>query len=183
MTDGVFRMTHVELMVHIELMTYVEFSLIFNTQFNMFGFGIMPLIIITILIFIYIFMEKTSTKDKILILKNFYLYVVSFVALMMIVVSLYSLIDTGLRTWVFTEADNNYYEKPMMDKVVYDQEGEKRSMTEEEIQSEEERMQKQEEQNRVARLQRDLTRNIAMLIVAFPLFSYHWYLVRKKERE
>jgi len=129
-------------------------------------------------------MEKTSTKDKITILKNFYLYVVSFVALMMIVVSLYSLIDTGLRTWVFTEADSYYYEKPIMsESVIVDANGEKRQMTEEEIQAEEARMQRQNDQSRKSQLQRDLTRNISMLIVALPLFSYHWYLVRKKERE
>ena len=147
----------------------------------MFGFGIMPLITIAILILIYIFMEKSTPKEKIMLLKSFYLYLVSFVALMMIVTSLYSLIDTGLRTWVFTGANSNYYEKPMIERAVYDEKGEKRAMTEEEIIIEEERMENQQEHNRVANLQRDLTRNIAMLIVAFPLFSYHWYLLRKKK--
>lgn len=129
-------------------------------------------------------MEKSTPKEKIMILKNIYLYLVSFVALMMMVTALYSLIDTGLRTWVLTEADSNYYNKPMMiERAIYDQEGEKRQMTEEEIQAEEEKWEKNQEQNRTADLQRDLARNISILIIALPLFSYHWYLVRKKERE
>lgn len=149
----------------------------------MFGTGLISFLPILIILFlIYFFMEKTSTKDKIIILKNFYLYTVSFVALMMIVVSLYSLIDTALKTWVFTQADNYYYEKPIgIDYKMTD--GEQVKMTEEELNQEQARIEREQERNRIANLQRDLTRNISMLIVAVPLFTYHWYLVRKKERE
>jgi len=145
---------------------------------------ILAITFIIILIIIFNIKDMDMQNGKFPLIKNIYLYLVSFVALMMTVTSLYSLLDTGLRTWVFTEAENYYYEKPVMSEITVDNEtGEKRQLTSEEIQTEEARIEKQNEQNRVANLQKDLARNISILVIAIPLFSYHWYLVRKKENE
>jgi len=149
----------------------------------MFGIGLVTIVPIFIIILIIIFNSKSMEKGKFHLIKNIYLYLVSFVALMMAVTALYSLIDTGLRTWVLTEANNNYYEKPRVERMIMDEEGERVQMTEEQIQVEDERLEKQREQNRVSDLQRDLARNISILVIALPLFAYHWSLVRKKERE
>lgn len=146
----------------------------------MFGIGLVSIVPVFIIILIILFTNNKSMEDgKFNLIKNIYLYLVSFVTLMMIVVSLYSLIDTSLKQWVFTEADRYYYET--MPKPVIGN-GEEAKMTDEQWQIEQERMATQEERNRKSNLQRDLTRNISMLLVALPLFAYHWYLIRRKDK-
>ena len=129
-------------------------------------------------------MEKSSTKDKVALLKNFYLYTVSFVALMMIIVSSYSLIDLGLKTWVFTDAENfNRYYDYDYEKPVIDADGTKIEMTQEEKEQKIQAAKEKEEQNKRSQTQRDLSQYIAMLIVAIPVFTAHWMMVRKKEKQ
>jgi hypothetical protein len=54
-------------------------------------------------------MEQTSQKGN--VIKNIYLYLVSFVALMMIVISGATIINSVLKMYVFKNA-NNYYSYP-----------------------------------------------------------------------
>ena len=42
-------------------------------------------------------------------IKRIYLYLVSLIALIIIIIGAQSLIDIGLKTWVFTKADNDFY--------------------------------------------------------------------------
>ena len=50
-----------------------------------------------------------TPANKIAIIKNIYLYLVSFVALMMIVFSISSLINVILKTYIFKQAGNYGY--------------------------------------------------------------------------
>jgi len=146
----------------------------------MFGIGLISFLPILIFLFlIYFFMEKSTTKDRILILKNLYLYLVSFVTLMMIIISSYSLIDLGLKTWVFTEADNYYdYQKP-----VITEDGTEQNLTKEEIANQQTEVEARDKQSRKAQTQRDLSQYIAMLVVATPVFITHLMMIRKKEEQ
>ncbi|TAN33409.1 hypothetical protein EPN28_02565 [Patescibacteria group bacterium] len=127
-----------------------------------------------------------TTPGKGNVIKNIYLYLVSFVALMMMVFSTADIINTLLRTYVFTKADKfDYYvphlagcesnpPKDEIKKIVTSSPGEKEC-----AQINEEK--KNAEENRAAQRQRDLVRDISMIVVGIPLFAFHWRIIRKKE--
>lgn len=123
-------------------------------------------------------MEQTSQKGS--VIKNIYLYLVSFVALMMMVISAATIIDSILKTYVFKNA-NNYYVYPAAGCDVNTYPGQPTS-TPEQCAKQEEINKKQQKENAQADFQRSMVWSISMLVVAIPLFSYHWYLIRKKER-
>jgi len=124
---------------------------------------------------------QTSTKK---LIKDIYLYLVSFVALMMIIIPIVSLLNQTLKTFIFKQADNYSYEMPRAlgcstdlaktDTSVKQLSAEECSKLEEkDLQKEKERLQ--------ARRQADYAQNISFLIVSIPLFAIHWYYARKKE--
>ncbi|MEK9158582.1 MAG: hypothetical protein AAB673_01145 [Patescibacteria group bacterium] len=116
--------------------------------------------------------------SKITLIKTVYFFLVSFVALMMIVFSGADVVNTLLRTYVFTQADNfNYY--PTL--VCGPTPDSKTQMTTEDCQKQEERQKKNDEESRTAQRQRDLVRDISLLVVGTPLFILHWRVARKKE--
>ncbi len=99
------------------------------------------------------------------IIRNVYLYLVSAIALFMVVFAVVSLVNLGLRTWIFPKADDNYYSQPS------------KPVAEMAAQIEQDRQ--NAENNKLAQRQRDLVQNISFLIVAGPLFAFHWRLIRK----
>ncbi len=121
----------------------------------------------------------TEQPSRLIWVKTIYFYLVSFVTLMMIIVSSSMIINIGLKTYIFTKADfyTNYYPgsgcgvKP---------DG-KTPMTVEECAVEQDRMKKNDEESRMAQRQRDLVNNLSLLIVSAPLFFVHWRMARKKE--
>lgn len=122
------------------------------------------------------------TKGGSIILR-IYFALVTFVTLMMLVFSVSDLINIALKTWVFPAADGPEwvsYCEPFM-------KGNSEMMeTQEEADV---RCARQEEQEKVAamvRKQQSAVRDIAMLLVAAPLFFLHWRIVYrdwKDERE
>ena len=118
-------------------------------------------------------------------IKSIYFYLVSFVALMMVVFSTADMINIALKTWVFTAADKDMYynapcvapamaepnAKPIVDPTTSRVECEKQN----------EANLKQQEASRTAQKQRDVVRDISMIVVGIPLFLIHWRIVRSKE--
>lgn len=126
-------------------------------------------------------MEQSVTDGRIAILKNFYFYVVSFVALMMVVFSIANIIGITLKTYVFTKADYGYYSYPVTacDPTIVDANIKKLS-TEECAKSNAE-MEKRQADERAAQKQRDLVRDISYLVVGVPLFWLHWSYLRRNK--
>ncbi len=131
----------------------------------------------------------SQPSNKVAIIKNLYLYLVSFVALMMVVVSTADMLQIVLKKYVFTKADQDYYSYSSFDcggmmapkgPTPAAPETAKPPTTEECKQREAE-AKKQAEENRAAQRQRDLVRDISFILVGIPLFAYHWNVVRKKE--
>lgn len=127
-------------------------------------------------------------SSKVSFLKNLYLYLVSFVALMMIVFSVADVINIVLRTYVFTKADKDFYSYPQpacLPASRADAPPKPGATSTDEkcvISAEQQKLQeKQNQDNRTAQKQRDLVRDLSMIIVGLPLFVYHWKLARKKE--
>ncbi len=116
-------------------------------------------------------------------IKKVYLYLVSLISLIIIVVGAIMLINLALRTWVFTKADNNYYYAP---KIACDMPAIAPDNTARILPPEcsdpdyDAKQQAQEKESRSAQKQRDAAQAIAMILVASPIFYYHWKLARKE---
>lgn len=122
-------------------------------------------------------------------IKSIYFYLVSFVALMMVVFSTADLINTALRTWVFTKADDFNYgggrascetivgpvadpkatNTPTREQMIKDCEAQNKLSEE------------QQKASRVAQRQNSIVRDISMIVVGIPLFLVHWRIVRRKD--
>lgn len=121
--------------------------------------------------------------SKVSVIKNIYFYLVSFVALMMVTFSTADIVNIVLRTYVFKKADRAYfygYPKALgCDSTVRDPNI--KPLSPEECAKQEEQMRQEAEKNRLAEKQRDVVRDISMIVVGIPLFILHWGVVRKKE--
>ena len=137
---------------------------------------------------------ENQPPTKTILIKNIYLYLVCFVALMMVVISTGELIQLGLKKYVFTKADQDYYNYPVTDcgapvkgpqpalaPVPAMPEVGAKLPTKEECLAREIIAKQQAEDNRSAQRQRDLVRDISFILVGVPLFAYHWGVIRKKE--
>lgn len=127
-------------------------------------------------------MDTPSHHPKSNLIKNLYLYLVSFVALMMVVFSSADIINIVLRTYVFTKADDvNYYTAPCPAPVNQDFKSVSGTPTVPDCEAQRAIDKEQNEKNATAQKQRDIVRDISMIFVGVPLFAFHWRLTRKKE--
>jgi hypothetical protein len=106
-------------------------------------------------------------------IKKVYLYLVSLISLVILVVAGIMLINLALRTWVFPKADDNYYSycPTMMEKTPTGESiSQPRECTDDQYAKDQ----------RSAQKQRDAAQALAMILVASPVFYYHWKLARKE---
>ncbi len=129
-------------------------------------------------------MENHAPGHKGKVIKSLYFYLVSFVALMMVVFSTADMINIALKTWVFTAADKDMYAytravcevpAPATDPKAVP------AMTKAECEKQNDENTKQQEASRIAQRQRDVVRDISMIVVGIPLFLIHWRILRSKE--
>lgn len=106
-------------------------------------------------------------------IKKVYLYLVSLISLIILVIAGIILINLALKTWVFPKADQNYYAY-CPSEIKAGPEGEAlnqpRECTDDQYAADQ----------RSAQKQRDAAQALAMIIVATPVFYYHWKLARKE---
>lgn len=119
------------------------------------------------------------------VIKSLYFYLVSFVALMMVVFSTADMVNIALKTWVFKAADKDmYYMPPCALPTATTDRPEVKSVpavSVEDCEKQNELNLKQQESSRLAQKQRDVVRDISMIVVGIPLFLIHWRIVRSKE--
>lgn len=108
-------------------------------------------------------------------LKKAYLYLVSVISLVIAVVGAIMLINLALKAWVFTKADQNYYAYPTCAEINPD--GSKNVGCDPATEAQQ---RKQAEDNRTSQRQGDTARAIAMIVVASPVWWYHWKMARKE---
>jgi predicted Holliday junction resolvase-like endonuclease len=104
------------------------------------------------------------------IVKFIYIYLFSAIGLILIIIGSTKIVDLGLKTYVFKQADyfytpSFYYKEP--------------NLSEEEIKKRQEELKKAEEINKRAERQRTASLAISQIIVGLPLFLYHWRLARE----
>jgi hypothetical protein len=107
-------------------------------------------------------------------LKKAYLYLVSVISLIIAVIGAIILINMALKTWVFPKADQTYYSYP----CPMSPEGKATTTCD---QAMIEQQKKQDAENRAAQKQRDAAQALAMIIVATPVWYFHWRMARKEQ--
>lgn len=110
-----------------------------------------------------------------LTLRKSYLYIFAVVGLVLCIISLVSLINLGLKTYVFTKADYPCYNAPQ----VADKTG---TISQAELDRQAEENTKNCEESRTASKQSQAANAIAMIIVGLPLYTYHWHMIRKENQ-
>ncbi len=116
-----------------------------------------------------------------LTLRKAFLYIFASVGLILMIIGGVSLIDLGLKSYVFTKADNYCYERSPVAPVEKIPNG-TTPLTAEQQKAEDEWQKKQCEESRTASRQGQASNAIAMLIVGIPLYSYHWMQIRKENQ-
>lgn len=101
-------------------------------------------------------------------LRLLYLYLFSFVGLLIVVIGSVQMVNLGLKTFVFKNADN-FYSYPVgiskTDPNYVDPEVQKKQ---------------QEEQTKTQR-QSELVNSLSMIVVGIPLYLYHWKLIGREK--
>ncbi|MEK7091320.1 MAG: hypothetical protein AAB887_02325 [Patescibacteria group bacterium] len=95
-----------------------------------------------------------------------YLYLFSFVGLLVVVIGSVRLLELGLKVVVFKGADTFDYSAPKMEREkgdpVLDQ--------------------ARQERETVRQRQRELSGSLAMIAVGMPLYLYHWKTIQKENK-
>ncbi len=107
-------------------------------------------------------------------IKKIYLYLVSLIALFIVVFGSITLLNMGLKTWVFTKADKDYFSYAICPPVM---EGESKVPASE---CNEKEQRERAEESRAAQRQREAANAVAMILVGAPVFYFHWRLARKE---
>ena len=115
------------------------------------------------------------------IIRTIYLYAISLVGLLMIVFSAADLINIGLKMFVFTQADEYNYPCPPPAPIAAD--GKEVSTTTTASQREKALCDEDRNRMRVQQRQGSLVRDLSMLIVAIPLFLFHFRIAQKERKD
>ncbi len=107
-------------------------------------------------------------------LKKAYLYLVSIISLVIFVIGAIMLLNLGLKAWVFKQADQ-YASYPCMAAPV-SPEGKTASCDQAAIDAQK----KADQQNRTSQRQNTAAQAIAMIIVATPVWYFHWRLAKRE---
>lgn len=109
-------------------------------------------------------------------IRRVYLYIASLLGLVIIVIGAVQLVNLGLKTWIFTKADNEFYFASCYEpKPVPVREGEQS------IQMSKEECEKQQAEQRTARKQGEAARSIAFILVGIPVYLYHWRKIKNDQ--
>lgn len=128
--------------------------------------------------------NQPSPRSK--TIKSIYFYLVSFVALMMVVFSTADIINIALKTWVFTAADKDMYSYPkavcnIPAPVTPPDAKSAPVFSQADCEKQNDDNIKQQELTRTSQKQRDVVRDLSMIVVGIPLFMIHWRILRRKD--
>ena len=96
-----------------------------------------------------------------------YLYLFSFVGLLISIIGSIQLVDLGLKNYVFRVSEYAYYVDPVV--------SEKQTISPEE-------MEKRNKEEQTNQRKRQLSNSIAMILVGVPVYLYHWKTIKKEQK-
>ena len=97
-----------------------------------------------------------------------YLYLFSFVGLLIVVIGSIQIVDLGMKVFVFKNADTYEYARPLV--------------KEEGVQIDEEEQRQIQERETMRNRQRQLSNSLAMIVVGLPLYWYHWKTIEREKK-
>ena len=100
-------------------------------------------------------------------LRLLYLYLFSFVGLLITVIGSIQIVDLTLKTYVFKVSEYSYYPEPLS------VEAGKPIMSIEESR-------KRNEEEQANQRKRQLSNSLAMIVIGAPLYLYHWKTIKKE---
>ncbi|HKB88696.1 MAG TPA: hypothetical protein VKC53_03545 [Patescibacteria group bacterium] len=104
-----------------------------------------------------------------------YLYLFSFIGLLVVVIGSIRLFELGLKVYIFKGADQYTFAQPV--KVAPD--GKEISLTQEE--KDQQKKDSETETNR--QRERELSGALAMILVGLPLYKYHWNIIKRESKK
>ncbi len=153
-----------------------------------FPLSILIIVILVIVGLIYLLRDDKASNSmqmsKTQIIKTVYFYLVSLIALMMVIFSTADLINLGLKIWVFPKADQQEYREPPCKYMIsHAPEKVETQETYEARLAECEANRMDPEEAQAIRNQKDAVRDISFLFVGIPLFLYHWIIIRREQKK
>lgn len=104
-------------------------------------------------------------------LRLLYLYLFSFVGLIITVIGSIQILDLGLKTYVLKVSEYSYYADP-----VISPDGKSLGISAEE-------QKKRGEMEQQNQRKRQLSNSLAMIAVGIPLYLYHWTTIKKESKK
>lgn len=92
------------------------------------------------------------------LIRTIYLYLFSLVGMFMLLFGAAQFVDVGLRTWVFTDADNRDYYEPVSP------DGKEMILQTDFAKSERDR---------------DMANASSLMLIGLPIWAYHWRIIKK----
>jgi hypothetical protein len=131
-------------------------------------------------------------QSKIKIVRNAYLYISSLISLLFVAIGAYTLLNTGIKYYLLPQAEKGGYSRCNEQPPVYGLDGKTSAATTEEqkvqinqlledyktwkANNSGEECYRAERQNNVANA-------ITMIIIALPIFLFHWRLVKREKED
>ncbi len=109
-----------------------------------------------------------------------YLYLFSFVGLLVTVIGCIRMVDLGLKVYVFKGADEyTYFEapRPVLQKGMVEE-----KVSTEEAKIQEEKLKKQQKEESRRQRQREFAGALSMILVGIPLYLYHWKTIQRENK-
>ncbi|MBI2414426.1 hypothetical protein HYV31_01090 [candidate division WWE3 bacterium] len=102
-----------------------------------------------------------------------YLYLFSFVGLLIVVIGSIQMVDLGLKAFVFRNADT-YISYPMPKAL---------DPVDQVAQPSEEELERYQRQQSKSDRERQISNSIAMILIGVPLYFYHWKTIQKENQK
>lgn len=113
------------------------------------------------------------------VIRKIYLYLFSLVGLVLITIGGVQLVNLGLKTYIFTKADQNY-QYPVAQPV---ESGANGKSVPESAGSTQQQLDEYQKNQQTSQRQREISNALAMIIIGTPLFLYHWARIKKDQKE
>lgn len=132
--------------------------------------------------------KKHSSGGKALrVIRNVYLYLVAMIGLVVFVIGTVGMVNNVLKNYVFQVNEYRSYVSPLDDGICprfYTRPGsdEEIERTDEEIEECERAQEEQQEQYRRNEIGRELSINVAQILVGLPLWLLHWGIIQREYR-
>lgn len=95
-----------------------------------------------------------------------YLYLFSFVGLLITIIGSVQLVDLGIKNYVLNVSEYTYYAEPIEKQTISVEEMEKRN--------------RQEQSNQ---RKRQLSNSLSMILIGIPVYLYHWKTIKKENKK